>query len=116
MGSGACGEQTVEACAGVPVCDVHGGNCHDAEDFFVTPTPEPFFKCPEADGWFEDPCNCIKYYRCDSYVADHRTCEKSGTTQLHWEQANIWCDYPSNVYCGDRRLRRERRELHRRHR
>ena len=42
--SGACGEQTVEACAGVPVCDVYDGNCHDAEDFFVTPTPEPFFK------------------------------------------------------------------------
>ena len=41
---GACGEQTVEACAGVPVCDVYDGNCHDAEDFFVTPTPEPFFK------------------------------------------------------------------------
>ena len=27
---------------------------------------------------------------------------QGGTTQLHWEQANIWCDYPSNVYCGDR--------------
>ena len=34
----------MEACAGVPVCDVYDGNCHDAEDFFVTPTPEPFFK------------------------------------------------------------------------
>ena len=72
-----CGEQTVEACDGVPVCDVYDGNCHDAEDFFVTPTPEPDFTCPVSDGWFEDPANCIKYYRCDSYVADRRTCEKS---------------------------------------
>ena len=39
-----CGDQFVEACNGVPVCDVYDGNCHDAEDFFVTPTPEPFFK------------------------------------------------------------------------
>ena len=42
--SGACGDQAVESCAGVPVCDVYDGNCHDAEDFFVTPTPEPDFK------------------------------------------------------------------------
>merc|ERR550525_1369835 len=76
--SNACGEQAVDACAGVPVCDVYDGNCHDAEDFFVTPTPEPDFKCPVADGWFEDPANCIKYYRCDSFVADHRTCDMSG--------------------------------------
>jgi len=100
--SGQCGEQTVEACAGVPVCDVYDGNCHDAEDFFVTPTPEPDFKCPVSTGWFEDPANCIKYYRCDSYVADRRTCEMSGTTQLHWLQEKTWCDYPSNVDCGDR--------------
>jgi len=97
-----CGDQFVEACNGVPVCDVYDGNCHDAEDFFVTPTPEPDFTCPVSDGWFEDPANCIKYYRCDSYVADRRTCEKSGTTQLHWLQEKEWCDYPSNVDCGDR--------------
>ena len=30
-----------------------------------------------STGWFEDPANCIKYYRCDSYVADRRTCEMS---------------------------------------
>ena len=27
---------------------------------------------------------------------------EGGTTQLHWLQAKTWCDYPSNVDCGDR--------------
>ena len=27
---------------------------------------------------------------------------QGGTTQLHWLQEKTWCDYPSNVDCGDR--------------
>ena len=27
---------------------------------------------------------------------------QGGTTQLHWLQEKEWCDYPSNVDCGDR--------------
>ena len=94
-----CGDQFVEACNGVPVCDVYDGNCHDAEDFFVTPTPEPDFTCPVSDGWFEDPANCIKYYRCDSYVADRRTCEKSELpTNVTLRKFNQWESIVSSMF------------------
>ena len=34
------------------------------------------FKCPENWGYYEDPNNCIKYYRCENGVAHSLTCRK----------------------------------------
>ena len=32
------------------------------------------FECPQNWGYFEDPENCIKYYRCDNGKARTMTC------------------------------------------
>ena len=73
---------------GVPVCDPEDLYCADQEDVLATtPTPDPdAFVCPSEFGWFEDPENCIKYYRCDMFIADRRTCEECKCTSFGLEK------------------------------
>ena len=41
----------------------------------VPPTDHPWnFICPQPDGYFADPLNCIKYYHCSGNYGDHITC------------------------------------------
>ncbi len=35
---------------------------------------QPAFTCPTADGYWEDPKNCIKYYECKNNVTIHHLC------------------------------------------
>ena len=40
------------------------------------PGPDDFV-CPEAQGVFEDPKNCAKYYRCSNFHATRNLCHSS---------------------------------------
>lgn len=54
--------------------DCDGRDCHDNhhEDF----------DCPEENGYFADPENCIKYYHCYHNDAERLTCEFSKILKL----------------------------------
>merc|ERR1711973_899227 len=67
------------------------------------PGPDDFV-CPEAQGVFEDPKNCAKYYRCSNFHATRNLCHSINGEQLLWFQDEMACDYPSRVECGDRPL------------
>jgi len=67
------------------------------------PDPQPDdFTCPERDGVFEDPKNCIYYYRCSNNYPTRNLCHSINGIQLYWFQAEMACDYPERVECGDR--------------
>lgn len=103
----ACTDQHDADCRGVPVCDDDDAFCADAEDILATTTTTTIdpdaFKCPEENGWYADPDNCIKYYRCEGFVAITNTCKirklkvNSGMPK---KQKNILITFLS-VYCGD---------------
>jgi len=55
--------------------------------------------CSEvADGWYEDPYNCRKYWHCLGDHGDHFTCDEG----LFYDPINVWCNFPEYVDCGDR--------------
>uniref|UniRef100_A0A182N7X4 Uncharacterized protein n=1 Tax=Anopheles dirus TaxID=7168 RepID=A0A182N7X4_9DIPT len=59
----------------------------------VTSAPGTFV-CTR-DGYFRDPSNCGKYYRCLSGYKYEFNCPSG----LYFSEANTACDYPANVKC-----------------
>ena len=83
-----------------PVCDICDDNC-----FSATPPPPTSPECGHvldcsglADGWYPDPYNCRKYWHCFEGSGDHLMCEGD----LLYDPANVWCNHPESVDCGDR--------------
>ncbi|XP_043212385.1 acidic mammalian chitinase-like, partial [Amphibalanus amphitrite] len=60
-----------------------------------TPAPSRPFTCPSADGWFADPEDCHRFYKCLSGAA-HRAACPAGTG---WNQAISSCDWAARVGC-----------------
>jgi len=60
------------------------------------------FVCPEYWGYFADPNNCIKYFVCSAGIPERMTCRKQNGIQLHYNEKNVWCDWPEKVDCGNR--------------
>ena len=61
---------SLKVCCGERDCD--GRSCND--DCGVEPGD---FECPQPNGFFEDPKNCMKYWQCNADIAQHHSCEKS---------------------------------------
>ena len=40
------------------------------------------YDCPEADGYFADEKNCMKYYQCSDNIATHSICDKSNFLEI----------------------------------
>jgi len=91
-------------CGNRPICDENDENCDDRSTSIPkTTTPIPDFDCPQANGYFPDPNNCIKYFHCYENVAEqHLTCPKVDGKQECFDEFNSWCDWPERVDCGNR--------------
>jgi hypothetical protein len=63
--------KTVE-CGDRPECDEDNEDCHDHH--ITTPAPVDF-DCPEENGYFGDPKNCIYYYICSVGVPRRQKCD-----------------------------------------
>merc|ERR1712243_303748 len=59
------------------------------------------FRCPEKDGYFEDPNQCDKYYDCLDGIAEERLCP-DGLVFDPFSRKREPCDHYFNVDCGDR--------------
>jgi len=81
-------------CCGERDCD--NRDCNDECD------PSDGFDCPEANGFFADPKNCIKYWQCNNDIAVSHTCDKKNGQQLLYRPEDVQCDWESRVECGDR--------------
>jgi len=66
----------------------------------TTPDCGHVIECKDlgGDGYHADPYNCRKYWHCYAGRSKHILCEGD----LLYDEANVWCDYPDNVPCGDR--------------
>jgi len=60
------------------------------------------FTCPEENGFFGDPKNCMKYYECIRGVPNHHTCMSLNGQQLLYRPSDNQCDWPDRVECEDR--------------
>merc|ERR1712121_412697 len=58
-------------------------------------------RCPEKDGYFEDPNQCDKYYDCLDGIAEERLCP-DGLVFDPFSRKREPCDHYFNVDCGDR--------------
>jgi len=88
-------------CGERPICDKNDENCIDPDD--KTTTPSPDFQCPQPNGYFPDPKNCIKYFHCyENLVEQHITCPIVNGKQECYDDVNTWCDWPERVNCGNR--------------
>ena len=65
-------------CGDRPICDEKDENCNEPSTPSTKSTPPmPDFECPQPNGYFADPTNCIKYYHCYENVVEERiTCPK----------------------------------------
>ena len=64
-------------CGDRPICDENDENCDEGTTSKPDPTGTPEFVCPEHQGYFADPKNCIKYYHCfNDMVEEHITCPR----------------------------------------
>ena len=64
-------------CGDRPICDENDENCDEGTTSKPDPTGNPDFVCPEHQGYFADPKNCIKYYHCfNDMVEEHITCPR----------------------------------------
>merc|ERR1712117_506448 len=59
------------------------------------------FRCPEKDGYFEDPNQCDKYYDCFDGIPEERLCP-DGLVFDPFSRKREPCDHYFNVDCGDR--------------
>jgi len=75
--------------------DCDGRPCKDPEPPFE-------FTCPEPNGLFPDPKNCMKYYNCYEKVPEHLSCQVKNGQQLLYDPTTTWCDWPDRVNCGAR--------------
>ena len=66
-------------------------NCGDGPD------PDEPFDCPEADGFFEDQNNCMKYYECSNNVGRHASCNQSKLNIFLNVFLSMWCEPSQNV-------------------
>jgi len=116
-------------CGSRPICDENNENCHDQEGTTprhetttkqdeltttqhdevtttkhdeVTTEESDGFECPDPWGYFGDPENCIKYYICQEGIPTRMTCQTESGIQLHYNEDNVWCDWPDRVDCGSR--------------
>ncbi len=69
-----CEEPAKVDCGERPVCDQNDQNC-------FTPTAPPTvppsdFNCPQPDGYFPDPENCIYFYQCVGDMAYRQLCQE----------------------------------------
>ncbi|XP_055389605.1 protein obstructor-E [Condylostylus longicornis] len=67
----------------------------------VTTNAQKAFTCPEANGQFEDPVQCDKYYECKDGVAHEKLCPDGLVFDESIRKVNK-CDQPFNIDCGDR--------------
>jgi len=100
-------------CGNRPICDENNQNC-DKEDATTskyktttsveekTTGKENDFTCPDHWGYYGDPKNCIKYYICEEGIPTRMICQKENGIQLHYNEDNVWCDWPDKVNCGNR--------------
>jgi len=68
------------------------------------PAPPPDdFECPEEEGFYPDPDNCVKHFRCFEGVATEIAC-KPGTDgrQELYDDVHFICAAANSVNCGDR--------------
>jgi len=84
--------------------------CGDCDEDCVTPEPtnEPTISpdcgghtdyCQHtSDGWFPDPYNCRKYWRCVNHEGTHFKCPDDQLFDLTYDG----CNFPNLVDCGDR--------------
>ena len=56
-------------CGTRPVCDINDENCVPDNNI-----PDEFI-CPEPNGFFPNPDNCIKFYDCEDDVATPFACQ-----------------------------------------
>jgi len=91
-------------CGDRPICDKNDENCNEPSTPSTKSTPPtPDFECPQPNGYFADPTNCIKYYHCYENVVEARiTCPKANGKQECFDPVNTWCDWPERVDCGSR--------------
>ncbi len=77
-------------------------DCGDA-DCAANPPPPADFSCPFDDGFFEDPDNCIRYFRCSGGVANEVTCHAAtdGSTEVYDTLLHS-CRPEEEVDCGER--------------
>lgn len=54
------------------------------------------FTCPTADGQYSDPDDCGAFFSCSNGIAYKFNCPAG----LHFDQANVRCDYKDIVNCG----------------
>jgi len=97
-----CNWPEMVSCGERPICDTQGENCHDQEGGGGD-DDDIDFDCPEDNGWFADPDNCIKYYHCfNGNPEQHLTCPIANGIQELYDPVNEWCDWPDRVECGER--------------
>jgi len=87
-------------CGDRPVC----GDCDEDCVYQTTPEPDcghPFDCSVLPAGYYADPYNCRKYWHCEANYdveATHFLCPDN----FLYDEANVACDYPNYVSCGDR--------------
>jgi len=90
-------------CGSRPICDKNDENCVYPTTTKPKTTTPIDFDCPQPNGYFPDPKNCIKYYHCYEGVVEERiTCPKVNGKQECFDPVNTWCDWPERVDCGNR--------------
>ncbi|AKT41560.1 chitin-binding domain-containing protein [Chondromyces crocatus] len=67
-----------------------------AEPPVEEPPAAPLFECPQPNGVFSNPDDCVTFYTCNGGVADLRGCP----SDLHWNQTAKRCDLPENSGCS----------------
>nr|AQZ26778.1 chitin deacetylase 4 [Tigriopus japonicus] len=63
----------------------------DGDDCSETP-----FECPKPNGNFADPCECRRFYICNTYVPTKILCP----ARLRWDDRKKECTYENEAECG----------------
>ncbi len=72
-------------------------DCGDFECSPETSAPPLDFTCPTPDGFYEDPDNCIKYFRCSGGVVNPITCKPGAQDILFGIRTVVHCHVESIV-------------------